>query len=192
MFIEMRVASKGGTADYYGMTDEKIEKNLGIYWPCPELDHPGTPRLFEDLKFYTPDGKAHFHPITHRPSAEEPDEEYPVILTTGRVVSQYLSGTQTRRIGGLVDLCPEPYVEIHPTLAEQHGIVDGDWMVVESRRGQVRLQAKVVTTIRPDTVFIPYHWASEKSANLLTIRAYDPISKIPEYKKAAVRISKAA
>ena len=192
IFNEMRVASKGGTADYYGMTYEKIEKNMGIFWPCPELDHPGTPRLFEDLKFYTPDGKAHFHPIAHRPSAEEPDDEYPVILTTGRVVSQYLSGTQTRRIGGLVDLCPEPYVEIHPTLAEQHGIVNGDWMIVESRRGQVRLQAKVVTTIRPDTVFIPYHWASEKSANLLTIRAYDPISKIPEYKKAAVRISKAA
>ena len=191
IFNEMRVASKGGTADYYGMTYEKIEKNMGIFWPCPELDHPGTPRLFEDLKFYTNDGKAHFHPIAHRPSAEEPDEEYPVILTTGRVVSQYLSGTQTRRIGGLVDLCPEPYVEVHPTLAEQHGIVDGDWVIVESRRGQVRLQAKVVTTIRPDTVFIPYHWASEKSANLLTIRAYDPISKIPEYKKAAVRISKA-
>ena len=192
IFNEMRVASKGGTADYYGMTYEKIEKNMGIFWPCPELDHPGTPRLFEDLKFYTPDGKAHFHPIAHRPSAEEPDDEYPVILTTGRVVSQYLSGTQTRRIGGLVDLCPEPYVEIHPTLAEQHGIVNGDWMIVESRRGQVRMQAKVVTTSRPDTVFIPYHWASEKSANLLTIRAYDPISKIPEYKKAAVRISKAA
>ena len=192
IFNEMRIASKGGTADYYGMTYEKIEKNLGIFWPCPELDHPGTPRLFEDLKFYTNDGKAHFHPIAHRPSAEEPDDEYPVILTTGRVVSQYLSGTQTRRIGGLVDLCPEPYVEIHPTLAEQHGIADGDWMIVESRRGHVRLQAKVVTTIRPDTVFIPYHWASEKSANLLTIRAYDPVSKIPEYKKAAVRISKAA
>lgn len=192
IFNEMRVASKGGTADYYGMTYEKIEKNMGMFWPCPELDHPGTPRLFEDLKFYTNDGKAHFHPIAHRPSAEEPDEEYPVILTTGRVVSQYLSGTQTRRIGGLVDLCPEPYVEVHPTLAEQHGIADGDWTIVESRRGYVRLQAKVVTTIRPDTVFIPYHWASEKSANLLTIRAYDPISKIPEYKKAAVRISKAA
>lgn len=192
IFDEMRVASRGGTADYYGMTYEKIEKNMGIFWPCPELDHPGTPRLFEDLKFYTNDGKAHFHPIAHRPSAEEPDEEYPVILTTGRVVSQYLSGTQTRRIGGLVDLCPEPYVEIHPTLAVQHGIADGDWMIVESRRGQVRLQAKVVTTIRPDTVFIPYHWAGEKSANLLTIRAYDPISKIPEYKKAAVRISRVA
>jgi assimilatory nitrate reductase catalytic subunit len=184
------VASKGGTADYYGMTYEKIEKNLGIFWPCPELDHPGTPRLFEDLKFYTNDGKAHFHPITYRPSAEEPDEEYPIILTTGRVVSQYLSGTQTRRIGGLVDQCPEPYLELHPTLAEQHGIKTGDDVRIESRRGEMVLKAKVVTTIRPDTVFIPYHWAGKQSANLLTIRAYDPISKIPEFKKAVVRISK--
>jgi assimilatory nitrate reductase catalytic subunit len=102
-----------------------------------------------------------------------------------------LSGTQTRRLGGLVDLCPEPYVEVHPTLAAKHGIADGAWMRVESRRGHVVLQAKVVTTIRPDTVFIPYHWPGRRSANNLTIRAYDPLSKIPEFKKAAVRIAPA-
>jgi assimilatory nitrate reductase catalytic subunit len=191
IFNELRVASKGGTANYYGITYEKIERNLGIYWPCLDLDHPGTPRLFEDLKFPTNDGKAHFNAVRYRPSAEEPDDEYPVILTTGRVVSQYLSGTQTRRIGGLVDLCPEPFVEIHPTLAAEYGIVEGDWMTVASRRGEVTLKAKVVTTIRPDTVFIPYHWAGKESANLLTIRAYDPVSRIPEFKKAAVRIAKA-
>jgi assimilatory nitrate reductase catalytic subunit len=190
IFNELRVASRGGTADYFGITYEKIERNLGVYWPCPELDHPGTPRLFEDRKFHTPDAKAHFHPIRHRPSAEEPDDEYPVILTTGRVVSQYLSGTQTRRIGPLVDQCPEPFVEIHPDLAERHGIVNGDLVRVESRRGHVVLEAKVVTTIRPDTVFIPYHWAGEKSANLLTIRAYDPLSRIPEFKKCAVKIER--
>ncbi len=191
IFNELRVASKGGTADYYGITYERIEKEFGVFWPCPEIGHPGTPRLFEDLRFKTPDGKAHFYPTPHRPSAEEPDDEYPVILTTGRVVSQYLSGTQTRRIGGLVDLCPEPYVEIHPTLAEKHGIEDKEWMKVESRRGSVILRAKVVTTIRPDTVFIPYHWAGKKSANNLTIRALDPVSKIPEFKRACVRIEKA-
>lgn len=191
IFNELRVASKGGTADYYGITYERIENEMGVFWPCPEIGHPGTPRLFEDLKFHTPDGKAHFHPITHRPSAEEPDEEYPIILTTGRVVSHYLSGTQTRRIGGLVDLCPEPYVEIHPTLAEAYGIGDGDWMRVDSRRGHVVLKAKVVTTIRPDTVFIPYHWAGKRSANNLTQRALDPLSKIPEFKKSVVRITKA-
>lgn len=189
IFNELRVASKGGTADYYGITYDRIEKEMGVFWPCPEIGHPGTPRLFEDLKFQTPDGKAHFHPTPYRFSAEEPDDDYPVLLTTGRVISQYLSGTQTRRIGGLVDMCPEPYVEIHPTLAEQYGIHDKDWMKVESRRGSVVLQAKVVTTIRPDTIFIPYHWAGKKSANNLTIRALDPLSKIPEFKRSCVRIS---
>ncbi|MCO5297452.1 MAG: molybdopterin oxidoreductase family protein [Fimbriimonadaceae bacterium] len=191
IFDELRMASKGGTADYYGITYQRIEEEFGVFWPCPEIGHPGTPRLFEDLKFSTPDGKAHFHATPYRPSAEEPDEEYPVILTTGRVVSQYLSGTQTRRIGGLVDLCPDPYVEIHPQLAETHGIEDGKWMKVESRRGSVVLRAKVVTTIRPDTVFIPYHWAGRRSANLLTNRALDPLSKIPEFKKSVVRVSPA-
>ncbi len=191
IFNELRVASHGGTADYFGITYQRIVDEFGVFWPCPEIGHPGTPRLFEDLKFPTNDGKAHFNPITYRPSAEEPDEEFPVILTTGRIVSQYLSGTQTRRIGALVDFNPEPYVEIHPTLAAQHGINNGDWMVVESRRGSVTLRAKVVTTIRPDTIFIPYHWAGKKSANNLTNRALDPVSKIPEFKKSVVRIRKA-
>ncbi|HRF61159.1 MAG TPA: molybdopterin oxidoreductase family protein [Fimbriimonadaceae bacterium] len=189
IFNELRVASKGGTADYYGITYERIENEMGVFWPCPEIGHPGTPRLFETLKFHTPDGKAHFHPTPYRPSAEEPDEEYPVILTTGRVVSQYLSGTQTRRIGGLVDMCPEPYVEIHPTLAQRYGIRDGAMMRVESRRGAVVLKAKVVTTIRPDTIFIPYHWPGDLAANNLTNRALDPLSKIPEFKKSVVRIA---
>lgn len=191
IFNELRVASKGGTADYFGITYQRIEDEFGVFWPCPEIGHPGTPRLFEDLEFSTPDRKAHFNAVAYRPSAEEPDEDYPILLTTGRVVSQYLSGTQTRRIGGLVDLCPEPYVEIHPTLAASYGIKDQDWMRVESRRGSVVLQAKVVTTIRPDTVFIPYHWPGNRSANLLTKRALDPISKIPEFKRACVRICKA-
>ncbi|MFI5385801.1 MAG: molybdopterin oxidoreductase family protein [Fimbriimonadales bacterium] len=191
IFNELRLASKGGTADYYGITYQRIVDEMGVFWPCPAIGHPGTPRLFEDLKFSTNDGKAQFNPITYRPSAEEPDEEYPVILTTGRVVSQYLSGTQTRRIGGLVDLCPEPYVEIHPSLAAKHGIEHGRWMKVESRRGSVVLRAKVVTTIRPDTIFIPYHWAGKQSANNLTNRALDPVSKIPEFKKSVVKISAA-
>ncbi len=191
IFNELRVASKGGTADYYGITYERIEKEMGVFWPCPEIGHPGTPRLFEDLKFHTPDGKAHFHATPYRRSAEEPDEEYPVILTTGRIVSQYLSGTQTRRIGGLIDICADPYVEIHPTLAAEYQIEDTDWIRVESRRGSVILRAKVVTTIRPDTVFIPYHWPGKRSANNLTIRALDPLSKIPEFKRACVRLSKA-
>lgn len=191
IFNELRVASKGGTADYFGITYDRVVKEMGVFWPCPSEDHPGTPRLWEDLQFKTPDKKAHFNAVTYRPPMEEPDEEYPIVLTTGRVVSQYLSGTQTRRIGGLVDLCPDPYVEIHPALAGKYGIQDKDWMRVASRRGEVVLQAKVVTTIRPDTVFIPYHWPGRKAANNLTIRSYDPVSGIPEFKCASVKIAKA-
>jgi assimilatory nitrate reductase catalytic subunit len=192
IFNDLRVASKGGTADYYGITYEKIEQNMGVFWPCPSLDHPGTPRLFEDRKFYTPDGKAHFNVVEYRPPAEETDAEYPIVLTSGRVVSQYLSGTQTRRIGGLVNQYPEPLVEMHPKLAEQLGVQSNDLVTVETRRGQVTLHANVVTTIREDTIFIPYHWADEQSANLLTIRALDPVSKIPEFKVCACRVRKAA
>jgi assimilatory nitrate reductase catalytic subunit len=142
-------------------------------------------------RFYFPDGKARFNVARYTPPAEDVDDEYPIILTTGRVVSQFLSGEQTRRIGPLVDHCPEPRVEIHPLLATKLGIADGDWITVESRRGDCTLRAQVVKTIRPDTVFIPYHWAGPRSANQLTISAQDPISKIPEYKVCAVRLKKA-
>lgn len=202
IFDELRRASKGGIADYSGITWEKIEKQFGVFWPCPSEDHPGTPRLFEHGShnpiangagpFYFPDGKARFNVAQYAPPTEEVDAEYPVILTTGRVVSHFLSGTQTRRIGPLVDQYPEPRVEIHPQLAARMAIADGDWTTVTSRRGEVTLRAQVVKTIRPDTVFIPYHWAGAKSANRLTIAAQDPISKIPEYKVCAVRLSKAA
>jgi assimilatory nitrate reductase catalytic subunit len=192
IFNEMRVASSGGTADYTGITWDRIEKEMGMFWPAPEIGHPGTPRLFEGGAFFTEDKKARFTPVSYRPPAEVVDSDYPVWLTTGRVVSQYLSGTQTRRIGPLVDQYPEPLCEIHPNLAAEHGIADGDEITVSSRRGAMTLKATVVTTIRPDTVFIPYHWAGKKSANQLTQRVLDPISKIPEYKVSAVRIRKAS
>ncbi|HSK23997.1 MAG TPA: molybdopterin oxidoreductase family protein [Egicoccus sp.] len=191
MFNELRVASKGGAADYYGITYERIEAEDGVFWPCPEIGHPGTRRLFEGGTFYTPDGRGKFFPAAYRDPAEVVDDTYPVWLTTGRIVSQYLSGTQTRRIGPLVDQYPEPLVEIHPQLADRYGIATGDLVEVTSRRGSMTLPARVVTTIRPDTVFIPYHWAGDKAANQLTNRALDPISKIPEYKVAAVNLRKA-
>src|SRR5262249_45711961 len=121
----------------------------------------------------------------------EPDEEYPIILTTGRVVSQFLSGNQTRRIGGLLDQYPEPRCEIHPRLAQKLGIEDGDFVKVESRRGSTPARRPVVKPSRPDTVFIPYHWPLDRAANNCTIRAIDPISQIPEYKICAVRVTKA-
>ena len=192
IFEELRHASRGGIADYFGISYEKIERNLGVFWPCPSADHPGTPRLFEGGRFAHPDGRARFHPIDYRPPADETNDDYPVLLTTGRVVSQYLSGTQTRRIGPLVDLYPEPRVEVHPQLAARLGVRDGDVVRVTSRRGSVTLHAQVVATIRPDTVFIPYHWPGEQSANRLTRRAYDPVAKIPEFKVSAVRVERVA
>ena len=111
--------------------------------------------------------------------------------TTGRVVSHFLSGTQTRRIGPLVHQYPEPRIEMHPRLAEKLGIGDGEWATAETRRGAITLRAMVVTTIRPDTIFIPYHWPGEKSANRLTVAAQDPISKIPQYKVCGCRVRKA-
>jgi assimilatory nitrate reductase catalytic subunit len=210
IFEELRVASKGGIADYSGITYEKIARQMGVFWPCyaedpatgaPTPEHAGTPRLFEAGSynpvakgagpFYFPDGKARFNVADYRPPADDIDAAFPLFLTTGRVVSQFLSGTQTRRIGPLVKQYPEPRIELHPRLAGKLGISDEAWTTCETRRGTITLRAMVVTTIRPDTVFIPYHWAGPKSVNRLTVAAQDPISKIPQYKVCACRVRKA-
>jgi assimilatory nitrate reductase catalytic subunit len=210
IFDELRIASKGGVADYSGVTYEKVERQLGVFWPCysedprtgEPVDHPGTPRLFEPGSynvvakgagpFYFPDGRARFNVADYRPPVDDASEEYPLFFSTGRVVSQFLSGTQTRRIGPLLRQYPEPRIEMHPRLASKLGIADGDWATVETRRGELTLRAMVVTTIRPDTIFVPYHWAGPKSANQLTVAAQDPISKIPQYKVCGCRVRKAA
>ena len=188
IFNELRVASKGGTADYFGITYKKIEDNMGVFWPCPSEDHPGTPRLWEDRKFKTPDGRAHFHGVPYRDPGELTDADYPMILTTGRVVSQYLSGTQTRRIGKLVGQYPEPLLEIHPQTAARFGIKDRELVRVSTRRGSAEFPAQLVETIREDTVFVPYHWPGRKSANQLTSGHLDPVSKIPEFKVCACKL----
>jgi assimilatory nitrate reductase catalytic subunit len=187
---ELRRASRGGPADYSGITYEKVDQQMGVFWPCPSDDHPGTPRLFEGGAFFHADGKAHLQAPAWRPSGDPVDGDFPLYLTTGRVVSQYLSGTQTRRIGPLVDMYPEPRAEIHPRLAESLGVREGDWVAITTRRGELRFPASVVRTIRPDTVFVPYHWAGERSINRLTHRTLDPRSKIPEYKVSACRVRK--
>jgi assimilatory nitrate reductase catalytic subunit len=192
MFDELCRASSGGLADYTGATWQRVVDEMGLFWPIPEVGHPGTPRLFEGGRFHHPDGKGRFTAVPFRESAEVVDDDYPVWLTTGRVVSQYLSGTQTRRIGALVAQYPRPLCEMHPRLAQKVGVVDGDLVRVTSRRGSMTLPAHVVDTIRPDTVFIPYHWPGDQSVNQLTNRAYDPTSKMPEFKVSAVRVEAAA
>ncbi|MFJ4618172.1 molybdopterin oxidoreductase family protein [Streptomyces sp. NPDC088812] len=149
--------------------------------------HPGTPRLFLD-RFATPDGRARFVPVSHRPAAEEPDDEYPVLLTTGRVVAQYQSGAQTRRVDELNAAAPGPFVELHPRLADRLGAAEGDPVAVVSRRGRAVAPARITTGIRPDTVFMPFHWPGEGRANTLTNPALDPTSRMPEFKVCAVRV----
>ncbi|MFE9902290.1 molybdopterin oxidoreductase family protein [Streptomyces achromogenes] len=153
----------------------------------PAVVHPGTPRLFLD-RFATPDGRARFVAVAHRATAEEPDAEYPLLLTTGRVVAQYQSGAQTRRVAELNAAAPGPFVELHPRLAARLGAADGDPLAVVSRRGRAVAPARITDTIRPDTVFMPFHWPGEGRANTLTNPALDPTSRMPEFKSCAVRV----
>ncbi|MFJ3902396.1 molybdopterin oxidoreductase family protein [Streptomyces sp. NPDC090025] len=196
VFAELRRASAGGPADYAGIDYRRIEREQGVFWPCPdpgpgEPPHPGTPRLFLD-RFATDDGRARFVPVTHRAAAEETDSAYPVVLTTGRVVAQYQSGAQTRRVAELTAAAPGPFVELHPRLAERIGVAEGEPVAVVSRRGRAVAPARITTSIRPDTVFMPFHWPGEGRANTLTNPALDPVSRMPEFKVCAVRLERAA
>ncbi|MET9241780.1 molybdopterin oxidoreductase family protein [Nonomuraea sp. NPDC003709] len=186
IFDELRRASKGGGADYSGITYERITEEKGVFWPCPEPEHPGTPRPFLD-SFAHPDGRARFVPVQHRPAAEETDADYPIYLSTGRVLAHYQSGAQTRRIAPLVQAAPEPFVELHPDLAEQLDISPGDVVRVSSRRGEGKAVARISDAIRRDTVFMPFHW---EGANRLTNPALDPTSRMPEFKVCAVRVER--
>ncbi|MGW5737149.1 MULTISPECIES: molybdopterin oxidoreductase family protein [Streptomyces] len=153
-------------------------------------EHPGTPRLFLE-RFATEDGRARFVPVGHRAAAEEPDAEYPVLLTTGRVLAQYQSGAQTRRVDELNSAAPGPFVELHPRLAARLEVAEGEALTVVSRRGRAVAPARITTAIRSDTVFMPFHWPGEGRANSLTNPALDPVSRMPEFKVCAVRLERA-
>lgn len=190
VFDELRRCSAGGVADYAGITYDRLRRGEALFWPCPADSHPGTPRLFLE-RFFTSDGRARFHPVEYRGPAEEPSEQYPMYLTTGRLLAQYQSGTQTRRVASLRDADPEPFVEMHPEVAASYGIGAGDWVALRTRRGRIRLKARLTPSMRLDTVFVPFHWGGPGRANTLTNDALDPDSKIPEFKVAAVAIEKA-
>ncbi|MEW2431490.1 molybdopterin oxidoreductase family protein [Micromonospora sp. NPDC047644] len=190
VFAELRRASAGGAADYAGISWDRIDADDGVYWPCATEDGPDTPRLFAK-SFATPDGRARFHAVDHRPAAEEVCATYPLHFTTGRVLAQYQSGTQTRRVAALRRAAPEAFVELHPDLATRLGIDDGDPVRVTSRRGEFRAPARLSAGIRPDTVFAPFHYAGAGRANSVTNDAVDPISGMPEFKICAVRVEKA-
>jgi formate dehydrogenase alpha subunit len=166
-----------------GITYGRIEKG-GLNWPCPTRDHPGTPYLF---KAGFPRGKASFTAVTYKPSDELPDDEYPFLLSTGRQLFQYHTGSMTRKVEAIDKISPEAYMEIHPDDAKQLGVDSGENVKVSSRRGSIHIKVKITKKILRGMVFIPFHF-KEAAANVLTNTALDPISKIPELKVCAVKI----
>jgi formate dehydrogenase alpha subunit len=175
------------TPSYAGIAYDRIEEE-GLHWPCPDIEHPGTPILHGEQ--FTR-GKGLFHAIDYLPPAEQVDEEYPMCLTTGRVLYQYHTGTMTMKTEGLNDRAPESFVEISREDAATYSLEDGNMVNVISRRGVIQARLKVSRKAVSGTVFIPFHFA-EAAANRLTNAALDPIAKIPEYKVCAIKLSKAA
>ncbi len=173
------------TPSYGGITYERLEKE-GLQWPCPTEDHPGTAILHTELFSR---GRGHFVPLEYRPSDELPDEEYPLVLTTNRSLFHFHTGTMTRKVRGLNTFMGEGLVAINPKDAADLGIEDGEMVRVSSRRGEVTAKASVTESVPPGTVAMTFHFA-ETPTNELTNPALDPISKIPEYKVAAIRVKK--
>lgn len=188
-FDELAAASAGGVADYSGVSYARLDAGESLYWPVPAADHPGTPRVFLD-RFATPDGLARMTPVEHAGPAEDVGADAPIYLTTGRVLTQYQSGAQTRRVASLAAAAPGAYVEMNPLLAERFGIAEGDRVELTSARGTVIAPAQLSTAIRPDTVFMPFHWGGEGSANRVTNDVTDPISGMPEFKVCAVSLAR--
>jgi predicted molibdopterin-dependent oxidoreductase YjgC len=171
------------TPSYAGITYQRLEDG-GLQWPVPNTDHPGTPILHRE-KFTR--GLGLFSAVEYVPPAEQPDAEYPYILTTGRVLQQYHTGSMTHKVAGLDALAPEERVEVNSDDAARIGLRDRDWIRVSSRRGQLRARARVTPHIAPGVVFMTFHYA-EALGNLLTNPALDPIAKIPEFKVCAVQV----
>lgn len=190
IFRELCLASAGGAADYSGLSYERLRGKEGVFWPCPSPDHPGTPVPFAE-RFAHADGKARMFGVTPKMPAEPVDEEYPYVLTTGRLGNHYLSGAQTRRSEGLNRKAPVPVAEIHPRLAERIGLALGSRIRLTSRRGSAVFDVKITEGIHPRTIFVPFHWGGDQSVNRLTLDRLDPVSRMPEFKLCAVKAEKA-
>ncbi len=189
IFNELREASRGGIADYYGITYDRIRKEQGILWPCPEVKHQGTERLFEH-SFATPNGKANLIPVSNTSEIpkEKPCSDYPLYLTTGRIMSHYLTGVQTRKSSALAARNFESYLEIHPETAKKYEIEPNSLVAVASKRGKITVRSKISEKIRQDTVFVPFHWAEDQNVNMLVGEDLDPTCKMPGFKVSTVNI----
>jgi predicted molibdopterin-dependent oxidoreductase YjgC len=174
-------------ADWGGVTYERLEREGGVHWPCPAEDHPGTPYLFEEA---FPRGLGKFWAVDYTNDSELPDQEYPLVLSTGRVLYHWSGGAMTRR-SSLDDIWPEATVEMHSADADKLGLATNDWVRVSSRRGHIELRVFVTGRSPEGVVFIPFHFA-EAAANALTNHKTDPRAKIPDYKVCAVKVEKIA
>jgi len=192
VFEEYKRLTAGRPVDISAISYNRLRAGP-LQWPCAAADHPGTPRLYTDYRFNTPDGRAQFHPTEYRAPAEIPDAQFPLVLTSGRVRNQWHTMTRTGRVPALMKAAPEPYLEVSVDDATAAGVTDGSFVEVRSRRGLFIAQARVTGEIPAGVCFAPFHWgrgAGEfKAANNLTQRALDPTSKQPEIKFCAVNIA---
>lgn len=178
---------RGLTPSYGGISHARLEAGEQLHWPCPSEDHPGTPILHRES--FTR-GLGRFYPAEYQPAAEETDASFPIVLTTGRMLEHYHTGTMTRRSDGLNGLVPGPFVEVNGADAKKIRVKDGDRVKVTSRRGSIVLPAKVGSRVDSGVLFIPFHFW-EAAANVLTNPASDPTAGIPEFKVCAVRLERA-
>lgn len=185
----------GRPCDMSGMTSARLRAERHLQWPCPSVDHPGTPRLYLDRKFPTPSGRARFLPRTHRPPRETTDHEFPLVLTTGRLYAHWHTMTRTRQSPKLMQREPSAFVEVHPDDAAEVGLAAGQLAELSSRRGTLRLPVRFNPDLSRGVVFVPFHWGDQQSeqtaANYLTISAIGRIAKQPEFKYCAVRLAPA-
>ncbi len=186
VFDELARASAGGIADYSGIDYALLDSGAPVYWPYPS-GSAGTPRLFLD-RFAHPDGRARIVAVQARRSGGPAQIDGTLTLITGRLLEHYQSGAQTRRVRELADARPEAFAQVHPATAAQLGITDGAQVELSNQRGIVRVRAELTTGIRPDTVFLPFHFPGDQRANVLTDDETDPISGMPEFKKTTVHL----
>lgn len=185
VYEEMRALSAGAPVDYAGIGWDRLREDGGVFWPCPSDDHPGTPQLYRE-RFAHPDGRARFHGVEPEMPPVRTDDAYPLVLTTGRVLAQYLSRNQTDRIEAQHKLAPEAVLEVHPDTASAMGLVEGEPAKLTSRQGVSVVAWTPNHDLRLDTLFLPYHW---EVANRLTASdVLDPTSRMPGLKYTPVRL----
>lgn len=195
IFDEYRALTRGTPIDMTGISYERLRAEGSLQWPCPSEVHPGTPRLFGDHKFLTPDQRARLHGPLYSPSAESTSERYPFVLTTGRIRDQWHTMTRTGKVNKLRQHLDTPFVELHPDDAEAQSIAEGDTVTIYNDRGAVRARAVITDAMKPGVLFLPMHWAKsfqkgDARANVLTSPLVDPRSKEPEFKLSAVALSR--